>query len=63
MESICTDFWKMVHSRKCGVIVMTSDLQKEGLVNKISMSMIVGRKCVILTNRERLILTEMMMAK
>ena len=39
MESTCTDFWKMVHSRKCGVIVMTltsmtSDLQKEGQVNK-----------------------------
>ena len=34
MESICTDFWKMVHSRKCGVIVMTSDFQKEGSVNK-----------------------------
>ena len=32
MESTCTDFWKMVHDRKCGVIIMTSDLQEGGQV-------------------------------
>ena len=32
MESTCTDFWKMVYDRKCGVIVMTSDLQEGGQV-------------------------------
>ena len=26
MQSTARDFWKMVHDKKCGVIVMLSDL-------------------------------------
>ena len=29
MESTARDFWKMVHDRKCGVIVMLCDLVEE----------------------------------
>ena len=32
MKDTCRDFWKMVHDRKCGVIVMTSDLKEGGQV-------------------------------
>ena len=32
MKDTCRDFWKMVHDRKCGVIVMTSDLEEGGQV-------------------------------
>ena len=32
MESIARDFWKMVHDRKCGVIVMLCDLVENGQV-------------------------------
>jgi len=37
MEGTCGDFWKMVHDRKCGVIVMTSDLVEEGQVQYAKM--------------------------
>ena len=33
MESTARDFWKMVHDRKCGVIVMLCDLVEDGEVN------------------------------
>ncbi|CAI8010985.1 Receptor-type tyrosine-protein phosphatase mu [Geodia barretti] len=32
MESTARDFWKMVHDRKCGVIVMLCDLLEDGQV-------------------------------
>ena len=32
MQSTVRDFWKMVYDRKCGVIVMLSDLVEEGKV-------------------------------
>jgi protein tyrosine phosphatase len=32
MEETCRDFWKMVHERECGVIVMLSGLVEEGRV-------------------------------
>ena len=32
MRNTCTDFWKMVHDRKSGVIVMTSDLQENSQI-------------------------------
>ena len=32
MESTAKDFWKMVHDKKCGVIVMLSDLVEGGQV-------------------------------
>ena len=32
MESTARDFWKMVHDRKCGVIVMLCDLVEDGQV-------------------------------
>ena len=35
MEGTCGDFWKMVHDRKCGVIVMTSDLVEEEQVHSV----------------------------
>ena len=28
MESTCSEFWKMVFERECGVIVMLSDLKE-----------------------------------
>ena len=33
MESTARDFWKMVHDRKCGVVVMLCDLVENGEVN------------------------------
>jgi protein tyrosine phosphatase len=30
MQSTCRDFWKMIHDRKCGVIVMLCDLVEAG---------------------------------
>ena len=35
MEETCRDFWKMVHERECGVIVMLSGLVEEGRVRII----------------------------
>lgn len=35
MKSTCRDFWKMVHERECGVIVMLSQLQEEEKVTFI----------------------------
>ena len=32
MENTCTDFWKMVHDKKCAVIIMTSDTEENGQV-------------------------------
>jgi protein tyrosine phosphatase len=32
LKSTCRDFWKMVSDRKCGAIVMLSQLQEEGKV-------------------------------
>ena len=34
MESTARDFWKMVHDKKCGVIVMLSDLVEGGEVGR-----------------------------
>ena len=36
MKSTSRDFWKMIFSRKCSVIVMLSDLCEQGEVNNIS---------------------------
>ena len=36
MQSTARDFWKMVHDRKCGVIVMLSDLVEEGQVRHVT---------------------------
>ena len=36
MQSTARDFWKMVHDRKCGVIVMLSDLVEEGQVRLVT---------------------------
>ena len=35
MESTARDFWKMVHDRKCGVIVMLCDLVEDGQVQQL----------------------------
>ena len=36
MQSTARDFWKMVHDRKCGVIVMLSDLVEGGQVRMVA---------------------------
>ena len=36
MKSTARDFWKMVHDRKCGVIVMLSDLVEGGRVRMVA---------------------------
>ena len=36
MQSTARDFWKMVHDRKCGVIVMLSDLVEGGQVRMVT---------------------------
>ena len=36
MQSTARDFWKMVYDRKCGVIVMLSDLVEEGQVRLVT---------------------------
>ena len=38
MQSTARDFWKMVHDRKCGVIVMLSDLVEGGRVRMVAIS-------------------------
>ena len=32
MKITCRDFWKMIHERECGVVVMLSDLVENGRV-------------------------------
>ena len=32
MESTCRDFWKMVYDRRCGVIIMLSELVEQDKV-------------------------------
>ena len=34
MQSTARDFWKMIHDRKCGVVVMLSDLVEAGKVGR-----------------------------
>ena len=36
MKSTARDFWKMVHDRKCGVIVMLSGLVEGGQVRMVA---------------------------
>ena len=36
MQSTARDFWKMVHDRKCGVIVMLSDVVEGGQVRMVA---------------------------
>ena len=36
MQSTASNFWKMVHDRKCGVIVMLSDLVEGGQVRMVA---------------------------
>ena len=38
MQSTARDFWKMVHDRKSGVIVMLSDLVEGGQVRMVAIS-------------------------
>ena len=38
MQSTARDFWKMVHERKSGVIVMLSDLVEGGQVRMVAIS-------------------------
>ena len=33
MQSTIRDFWKMIHDRKCGVIIMLCDLVENGQVH------------------------------
>lgn len=33
MEGTCRDFWKMVYDRKCGVIIMLSELMEQDKVH------------------------------
>ena len=33
MESTCRDFWKTVYDRRCGVIIMLSDLMEQEKVS------------------------------
>ena len=35
MESTCRDFWKMIHDRQCGAIVMLSRLSEDGKVGEL----------------------------
>ena len=37
MESTCRDFWKMVHERQCGAIVMLSRLSEDGKVGELGL--------------------------
>lgn len=34
MKGTCRDFWKMIHDRKCGVIIMLSQLVENDKVNR-----------------------------
>ena len=34
MESTARNMWKVVYDRKCGAIVMLSDLMENGMVSK-----------------------------
>ena len=36
MESTCRDFWKIVHERQCGAIVMLSRLREKGKVFELN---------------------------
>ena len=36
MQSTARDFWKIVHDRKCGVIVMLSDVVEGGQVRMVA---------------------------
>ena len=33
MESTTRNMWKLIYDRKCGVVVMLSDLLEDGMVN------------------------------
>ena len=35
MESTCRDFWKTVYDRRCGVIIMLSDLMEQEKVSTL----------------------------
>ncbi|CAI8021989.1 Receptor-type tyrosine-protein phosphatase epsilon, partial [Geodia barretti] len=42
MESTARDFWKMVHDRKCGVIVMLCDLLEKYTVDLTEEQTVIG---------------------
>ena len=42
MQSTVRDFWKIVHDRKCGVIVMLSDLVEEGKVGSSRLAVLLS---------------------
>ena len=40
MQSTARDFWKMIHDRKCGVVVMLSDLVEAGKVGRSALAVV-----------------------
>ena len=48
LESTCTDFWKVVYDRKCGAIVMLSQLTEGGEVASCDNKLGILRACPVL---------------
>ena len=40
MQSTARDFWKMIHDRKCGVVVMLSDMVEAGKVGRSALAVV-----------------------
>ena len=40
MQSTARDFWKMIHDRKCGVVVILSDLVEAGKVGRSALAVV-----------------------
>ena len=39
MEGTCRDFWKMLYDRKCGVVIMLSQLEEHDKVRRLHHAM------------------------
>ena len=53
MQSTARDFWKMIHNRKCGVVVMLSDLVEAGKVGSSLCSVWWHTHCMCVVWQER----------
>ena len=53
MQSTARDFWKMIHNRRCGVVVMLSDLVEAGKVGSSLCSVWWHTHCTCVVWQER----------